>query len=78
MTPSILSCPVVTSLPSMNRQNSASMLMQNVTNLVVPTQLSQSLVLSRTKDLSSPLGLIGFFSFCFPGEEGTRLKPYPV
>ena len=78
MTPSILSCSVVTSLPSMNRQNSASMLMQNVTDLVVPTQLSQSLLLSRTKDLSSPQGLIGFFSFCFPEEEGTRLKPYPV
>ena len=40
------------------------MLMQNVTNLVVPTQLSQSLVLSRTKDLSSPQGLLGFVSSC--------------
>ena len=42
-----------------------SMLMQNLTNLVVPKQLSQSLVLSRTKDPSSPQGLQGFVSFCF-------------
>ena len=40
------------------------MLMQNLTNLVVPSQLSQSLVLSRTKDHSSPQGLLGFVSFC--------------
>ena len=38
------------------------MLMQNLTNLVVPSRLSQSLVLRRTKDLSSPQGLLGFFS----------------
>ena len=42
------------------------MLMQNLTNLVVPKQLSQSLVLSRTKDLSSPQGHLGFVSFYTP------------
>ena len=43
-----------------------SMLMQDLTNLVVPSQLSQSLVLSSTKDLSSPQGLLGFVSFYTP------------
>ena len=66
MTSSILSCPVVMSLPSMNRQNLLSMLMQDLTNLVVPSPLSQSLVLSRTKDLSSPQGHLGFVSFYTP------------
>ena len=50
------------------------MLMQDLTNLVVPSQLSQSLVLSSTKDLSSPQRLL--VSFYTVSTRRLVLKPF--